>query len=654
MYPDIFVGRFSAETVAHVDTQVQRTIEYEQAGHSTSMGGWNAKGMGIASSEGVGQGHYGEGDWQHMDLIRGELLAAGFSDVDQIYEPSGTVAQVISGLNDGRRNVNYTGHGWTYGWVTTGFDTSGINGLTNTDMLPFVHSVACLGGDFASYTSFGEEWLRATHNGEPTGAIAAYCSSINQSWDPPMYAQGNHSINSQYGANERFWMDMNWSVGGCWYGGSCTMMDITGSAGEEMFRTWHLFGDPSVRLTEEPPLAISVVGGIPDRMEPGTAPHFTVKIVDGTEQYVPGTGKLLYRYDGGSYIAVLLTSLGGNLYEASLPHTAPGDQPELYLTANGNGGTTVNRPYDAPTSVYSFDLCFEVVAYEQTFSTDPGWTNEGDWAFGTPTGGGGQYGNPDPTSGHTGSNVYGYNLNGDYPADLPERSLTSAPIDFSDAEGAQLSFWRWLNVESPDYDHAYLRISTDGINFTPLWENGGEVADSSWSRVSYDISSIADGEPAVYLRWVMGTTDDIWHYSGWNIDDLSVTSYEFDPSLWAEQYEISVATGGASTLRLDAGPAHGGNLYVIAGSLSGTRPGIDVKGVHIPPNPDTFTLMTLSPSPNFQNFIGTLDGQGTGTATFDTIVPIDVSFIGTEASFAYVSLPLPGFVSNPVTVTFVN
>ncbi len=29
-YPDIFVGRFSAETTAHVDTQVQRTIHYER------------------------------------------------------------------------------------------------------------------------------------------------------------------------------------------------------------------------------------------------------------------------------------------------------------------------------------------------------------------------------------------------------------------------------------------------------------------------------------------------------------------------------------------------------------------------------------------------------------------------------------------------
>ena len=36
-----------------------------------------------------------------------------------------------------------------------------------------------------------------------------------------MYGQGNHATGMQYGAAERFWMDTQWSVGGCWFGGSC-------------------------------------------------------------------------------------------------------------------------------------------------------------------------------------------------------------------------------------------------------------------------------------------------------------------------------------------------------------------------------------------------------------------------------------------------
>ena len=655
-YPDVFVGRFSAQTTAHVDTQVQRTIEYEQAGHHTGMGGWNAKGMGIGSSEGVGIGHYGEGDWQHQDLIRGELLAAGFTGVDQVYEPSATVTQVINGLNDGRRCVHYTGHGYTYGWGTTGFDTGDIDGLTNVGKLPFVHSVACLGGDFSGTTSFGEAWLRATYNGQPTGAIAAYCSSVNQSWDPPMYGQGNHSIGGQLGAVERFWTEANWSVGGCWYGGSSTMMDIVGSGGRDMFMTWHIFGDPSVRLIEEPPLTVSVIGGVPERMPPGAAADFTVKILNGTEQYVAGSGKLFCRLQGGSYTEIALSSLGGGLYQGALPHTTPGDTPEFYFSASGDGGSTVYQPSNAPTTAYSFDVCFETVALEETFSSDPGWTTQGQWAFGVPTGGGGAYGFPDPTSGHTGSNVYGYNLNGDYASNLPQRHLTSGAFDFSNVDGAQLSFWRWLNVETPTYDHAYLKISTDGTTFTNLWENQSEVADSAWTLVSYDISAIADGQPTVYFRWTMGVTDGSWEFSGWNIDDVTVLGYDFDPSLYALDYSLSAATGGAIDLRLDAGATHGGKTYLMLGSLSGTSPGFDAAGLHVPLNWDDFSNLSLlwSGTPYFQNFFGTLDGAGKASATFNTQGPLDPAFVGIEASFAFATLPPGDFISNPVTVTIEN
>jgi hypothetical protein len=44
-------------------------------------------------------------------------------------------------------------------------------------------------------------------------------------------------------------MEMNWSLAGCWFGGSCLMLDLCGDAGVDMFMTWHIFGDPSLRLT---------------------------------------------------------------------------------------------------------------------------------------------------------------------------------------------------------------------------------------------------------------------------------------------------------------------------------------------------------------------------------------------------------------------
>lgn len=155
--------------------------------------------------------------------------------------------------------------------------------------------------------------------------------------------------------------------------------------------------------------------------------------------------------------------------------------------------------------------------------SDPGWTTQGQWAWGQPTGGGGTHGGPDPTSGYTGPNVYGYNLDGDYAASLPETHLTSDAIDCSGLFGVQLSFWRWLGVETSDYDHASVSVSNNGTSWTTVWENTGEVADSAWTHQEFDISAIADNQSTLYLRWTMGQTDSIWQFCGWNIDDITVS-----------------------------------------------------------------------------------------------------------------------------------
>ena len=236
-YPEILVGRFSAETVAHVQTQVLRSVEYEQMDHSLAAGGWNTFGMGIASNQ--GPGHYGEYDNQHMNLIRTDLLAYGFTKVDQIYDPTGTKAMIKSGLEEGRRLVDYCGHGSDTSWGTTGWSNSDIANLHNDNKLPAIHSVACVNGNFSG-TCFGEAWLRASQAGEPTGAVGAYMSSINQYWNEPMYAQ-DETI-------DLFCAETYWGMGALWYAGSCKMMDITGSAGRDMFMTWIIFGDPSLRL----------------------------------------------------------------------------------------------------------------------------------------------------------------------------------------------------------------------------------------------------------------------------------------------------------------------------------------------------------------------------------------------------------------------
>jgi hypothetical protein len=192
--------------------------------------------------------------------------------------------------------------------------------------------------------------------------------------------------------------------------------------------------------------------------------------------------------------------------------------------------------------------------------TDPGWAITGGWAFGTPTGGGSH--NLDPTSGATGVNVYGYNLNGDYADNMAQETLTSGPVDLSGVIDTTLEFQRWLGVESASYDHATVEVSTDGSTWTTLWDHtGAALSESAWSLQSYDISAIGDGQPSVQFRWIMGTTDGSVTYPGWNVDDirvlglvpapcagppLEVTNVGFSPDkvtlLWNR---ASYASGGA-------------------------------------------------------------------------------------------------------------
>ena len=169
---------------------------------------------------------------------------------------------------------------------------------------------------------------------------------------------------------------------------------------------------------------------------------------------------------------------------------------------------TVTPP--APELVYSFPL-----------DSDPGWTTQGAWAFGQPTGAGSH--NRDPLAGHTGSFVYGYNLAGDYTNNMPARYLTAGPLDCADLVGTELRCWRWLGVEGNQFDHATIEVSTDGNTWTPVWSNPTQaVADLAWTQLVLDISTVADGAPAVYIRWGMGPTDGGVTYPGWNIDDVEI------------------------------------------------------------------------------------------------------------------------------------
>ncbi len=166
----------------------------------------------------------------------------------------------------------------------------------------------------------------------------------------------------------------------------------------------------------------------------------------------------------------------------------------------------------------------EPLVYSFSLSTDPGWPRQGEWAFGQPAGlGGTSQSNPDPTSGFTGTNVFGVNLNGDYSTTVAgPYYLTVGPLDFTGVGGAALQFERWLNTDVSPYVFATVDVSNDGANWTSVFANGATpITDSSWNLEQYDISAVADNQSTVYVRWGYQVADDAFAYSGWNLDDIA-------------------------------------------------------------------------------------------------------------------------------------
>ncbi len=262
-YPDIFVGRFSAEGISHVQTQVDRTIMYEL--NPPTNTNWYNKAIGIASNQGPGDDN--EMDHEHIHNIRTDLLNYTYTACSELYDgtqtgtgyvdaPGNPTASMVSTeVNAGAGSIVYCGHGSTTGWGTSGFSNSEIPSLSNTNMLPFIWSVACVNGNFVGNTCFAETWMRSTNSsGQPIGAVATLMSTINQSWDPPMEAQDEmvDILVESYSNN------IKRTFGGLSMSGCMKMNDTYGTNGDDMTDTWNLFGDPSLMVRTDTPQILTV------------------------------------------------------------------------------------------------------------------------------------------------------------------------------------------------------------------------------------------------------------------------------------------------------------------------------------------------------------------------------------------------------------
>ena len=259
-YPEVFVGRFSAESVTDVQNQVTKVIYYER--DITAQTDWLNKGIGIGSNEGAGSGHNGgESDYQHIEYIRDTLLHYTYSEVSQHHHGVGVgtnAAMLRENFNNGASICNYCNHGSQTSWYVGSFNNSHVNALVNDYKWPVIWSTACLNGQFNySQPCFAEAWMRATNNstGVPTGAIGGMFSWTSQPWQPPMTGQDEMvDILCEWRNADHY----HHTLGGASLNGNMKILDLHPSDQGATHNTWILFGDPSLMMRTDNPTEMNL------------------------------------------------------------------------------------------------------------------------------------------------------------------------------------------------------------------------------------------------------------------------------------------------------------------------------------------------------------------------------------------------------------
>jgi len=531
LFPDIHLGRIAAGSVDEVNNMVNKTLAYVAsespalqkivlAGEQLTFGGSGEYG-GYAMDEMV------DASDAHGFLTYG--FPSDVYEIDKLYDvtriPSyWPPSEILLRINNGVHVVDHLGHsGGGYAMRT---DTSMLRqGLINTDYC-FIYAEGCSAGKFDVMDCWAEYVTVKLERGA-FGCIANSRLGLGaRSTAHPVHVFNREFWDAIYHTDEgkpqlgRAISDAR----------ADHIYHINDPGIRWTFYEINLFGDPALAIKPAKSIVFTFPNGVPEMVPPNTDVRCTVQVSGvGTGVPIPGSGRLHYSIDGGDLVTVPMNEHLLGTYEAALPEIECGNELQFYFSAEEE--TVGWRYYPQAESAYRIPtVSQEVILFEDDFETDQGWIISGGlWERGIPQGLGGedlQYPVPDPTEGCNGPQVLGYNLNGDYENNLPAAHVTSPAINCLGMENIHLRFCRWLGVEQPIYDQASISVSNDGENWSLIWEHPATIGDLEWLPAEYDISSYADNQPTVYLRWTMGPTDGGLRFGGWNIDDVRVISYQ--------------------------------------------------------------------------------------------------------------------------------
>jgi hypothetical protein len=219
------------------------------------------------------------------------------------------------------------------------------------------------------------------------------------------------------------------------------------------------------------------------------------------------------------------------------PNSGIGEPKEVKVTI-ANIGQYRERNFFVPVQIGTASYAADFNQVEDFEGTDGTYIPNGIWEWGTPI----------QTSAHSGSKVWGTDLDANYVPGL----FTLDTRAFTVPVGGNISFWLWYDTEA-SYDGCNVKISTDGgSNWNLITPVGGYSGTSNtanplypdacwtghvqgyWEHVTFDLS--AYGTQSVMIRFSLGADGSV-HYPGMFIDDVKP---KWVPSL-AVEYDESAA-----------------------------------------------------------------------------------------------------------------
>ncbi|MFN0060158.1 MAG: FG-GAP-like repeat-containing protein [Planctomycetota bacterium] len=297
----------------------------------------------------------------------------------------------------------------------------------------------------------------------------------------------------------------------------------------------------------QPPqgLVFSYPAGLPGNVPCGESLVFQVQVA-GFGGAVPVDGTLQFHLstNGGPFTLPAVASLGGNLYECSLPAGTLATSYEYYFTCSASGGATFSDPSDAPasnfvsyvsdaTTLARDDLEGDVSAWQ--VQTTAGLTF-GAWQavvpVGTTFGGNPIAPSADATQGS--QNVRAFVTQNGAPGgaasasdiDGGDNHLISPVIDLAGTDGA-ISFAAWFvsNDDTPSQlDVLDVAVSNNGgTNWTPVMSIA--TTSATWQTFSFQVGAYVAPTANVRVRFTANDSPNN-SLTEAGIDDFTVQAFE--------------------------------------------------------------------------------------------------------------------------------